>query len=116
MAVPANSGSYRAKIGVSLSKVTQESIKLTQKMIKELRRRSRKLDGLTIQELQNLTGMAAKMDRALAPLLKEARAIEDGHMSDAEEMTHEELADFIVGAFATLPAEHRATVTARLLA
>lgn len=91
----------------NLERVTLQAVELTQRTLRELKRRSAKLRDLTDSELQALTGMISKMQRALATLLKEARGIQKSVADAVDAMSAEEQVNLIASLVALWPPERR---------
>jgi hypothetical protein len=105
----ANKSAILATAGaVNLDKVTQQSLWLTGRMLRELKRRCRNIQQLSVKELQELSGMVTKVQRAQAAMLNEARKLEKEHRDFADQMTNDEKVEFLGQVAAGLPVEARA--------
>lgn len=86
---------------MSLEDVTDQSIQVTKVMLDDLQRRATpaKLVKCSVLEMQNLTGLISKLQRGLASVLKEARALAKDAQDAAANMTQEQLDEVITESF-----------------
>ncbi len=94
--------------------VVERSVQLTERLLVEVERRCKNIENVTNAELQVLSGLLSKLERALATVVKEQRALNRESRAAAGDMTRAEKVNLLVDVFPTLMPDERQQLLAQL--
>lgn len=96
---------------VDLEDMANESLELSMSFIALIKRKMKMddedQDKLTTQQLQSLSGLLTKVQRAAATMLKEMRAINKDGKIAAEKLGYDEKRTLVLEWITMMPAEHQ---------
>lgn len=94
--------------------VVDRSVALAGRLLDEVERRCGDLEHATVRDLQTLSGLVSKLQRALAAIVKEQRALLKDGKARATEMTRGEKLALLIEVFPSLPGDERRDILGKL--
>jgi hypothetical protein len=112
------SGSENHKIDISLEEITGDSLHLSSLFLSAIKAKmgdaGEKLEDMSVRDLQIISGLLTKVQRAQATLVKEQRALVKDAVAASKGLSYDQKKDLIVSFVAMMPVEHSKQLRERL--